>query len=100
MTHDVAGLAVCESCGREEEARGRALGSALLTFVGVGYLLALSVGYVVFHARPFVGGLAAVLAIGLGRTLQLFAEPAVVTRRPREPDGVGAGEVDGRSGRQ
>jgi len=54
----------------------------MLAFVGVGYLATLAIGILVFRARPFVGGLAAVVAIALGRVLQLFVRPRIVIRRP------------------
>lgn len=85
LTYDVDGSAACEPCAAREDERSRALGSALLAFVGVGYLAALALGYVVFRARPFVGGLAAVVAIALGRALQLYVPLRSVTRRPSAP---------------
>jgi hypothetical protein len=51
-------------------------------FVGVAYLATLAVAYLVFRARPFVGGLAAVVAITLGRALQIVLHIPNVTRRP------------------
>ncbi|MBX3196862.1 MAG: hypothetical protein KF894_01795 [Labilithrix sp.] len=85
LTHEVDGAAACAECGPREDDRSRALGSALITFVGVGYLAALAIGYLVFRARPFVGGLAAVVAIALGRALQLYVRPPVVARRAPAP---------------
>ncbi|MBX3205767.1 MAG: hypothetical protein KF764_11910 [Labilithrix sp.] len=85
LAFDIDGRAACAACGPHEEDRSAALGSALLTFVGVGYLAALAIGYLVFRARPFVGGLAAVVAIALGRALQLYLRPPIVTRRPSAP---------------
>lgn len=85
LAYDVDGSAACASCGPREDDRSRALGSALLTFVSVGYLAALAVGYLVFRARPFVGGLAAVVAIALGRALQMYVRPPIVTRRQPAP---------------
>jgi hypothetical protein len=78
---DVDGKPACEACGAAADERSRALGSALLTFVGVGYLATLAIGYLLFRARPFVGGLAAVVAIALGRALQMYLRPQVVSRR-------------------
>lgn len=78
---DVDGRAACEACGAASDERSRALGSALLAFVAVGYLAALAIGYLVFRGRPFVGGLAAVVAIALGRALQIYLRPPIVTRR-------------------
>lgn len=82
LAYDVDGNVACESCAALEDDRGRALGSALLAFVAVGYLATLAIGIVVFRARPFVGGLAAVVAIALGRALQMFVRMPTVTRRP------------------
>ncbi len=71
----------CESCGRKHEGDARELGSGLLAFVGVGYLATLAIGIVLFKARPFVGGLAAIVAIGLGRAMQLLVHAPAVSRR-------------------
>lgn len=79
--YDVDGRACCEACGRDEEDRSRSIGSALLAFVGVGYLATLAICVVVFHARPFVGGVAAIAAIALGRVLQIVLKPPIVSRR-------------------
>jgi hypothetical protein len=79
--YDVDGCVCCEACGRAEEERSRSVGSALLGFVGVGYLLALALGLLVFHAKPYIGGIAAVAAIVLGRVLQIVFRPSTVTRR-------------------
>lgn len=79
--YDVDGRACCETCGRAEEERGRSLGSALLAVVGFGYLATLAVSYLVFHAQPFVGGIAAIAAIALGRAAQVYLRPPAVTRR-------------------
>ena len=78
---ELDGAPCCERCGRAREADSNGLGSGLLALVGVGYLATLSLGIVVFKARPFVGGLAAVVAIALGRAMQLLVKPAVVSRR-------------------
>lgn len=83
LVYDVNGQPACDDCGASEDDRGRALGAALLAVVSVGYLATLAIGYLVFRARPFVGGLAAVIAIVLGRALQIFLRPPVVTRRER-----------------
>jgi hypothetical protein len=81
LAYDVDGRVACAKCGAIEDERSRSLGSALVALVSVGYLAALAIGYLVFKARPFVGGLAAVVAIALGRTLQLYLRPPIVTRR-------------------
>jgi hypothetical protein len=71
IAFDVDGKASCEACGVAAEERARALGTGLLALVGVGYLATLAIGVALFHARPFIGGIAALVAIGLGRVLQL-----------------------------
>ena len=80
-TYELDGARCCERCGLEKAAQNDALSSGLLALIGVGYLFMLAVGIVVFKARPFVGGLAAIFAIGLGRAMQLFVKTPVVTRR-------------------
>jgi len=82
LPYDVDGAVACEACAALVDDRGRALGSAMLAFVAVGYLATLAIGYLVFRARPFVGGLAAVVAIALGRLLQVYVRAPTVTRRP------------------
>jgi hypothetical protein len=79
--YEIDGQPCCAACGHAEDEQTRAVGSALLAFVGVGYLAALAIGVVVFSARPFVGGLAAIVAIALGRTLQVVIQPKAVVRR-------------------
>jgi len=71
----------CERCGRLREAEAAELSSGLLAFVAVGYLATAAVGVLVFKAQPFVGGLAALVAIGLGRALELLVHSPSVTRR-------------------
>lgn len=90
LTYEVDGDLACNECGAMEDDRSRSLGSALLALVAVGYLATLAVGFLVFRARPFVGGLAAVVAIALGRALQLFLQVPIVTRRI--PDEIGRGK--------
>jgi hypothetical protein len=85
LPYEVDGSEACETCGVAEDDRSRALGSALLAFVGAGYLATLALGYIFFRARPFVGGLAAVVAIALGRMLQVYLRPPIVTRRASAP---------------
>jgi hypothetical protein len=79
--YDVDSDVCCERCGRDAEDRSRAIGLALLGFVGVGYLASLAVAVLVFHTRPFIGGIAAIAAIGSGRVLQMVLRPPVVSRR-------------------
>lgn len=81
MTYEVDGRAACRDCGAVEEERSLALGAAVFAFVGCGYLATLAIGFLVFRARPFIGGLAAVAALGLGRVLQGFVRLPQVSRR-------------------
>lgn len=83
IAYDVNGHPTCEACGRTEEERGKSLGSTLLVLTGLGYLVTLAIGVKAFHARPFVGGIAAIAAIALGRILQLVFRPPAVSRRLR-----------------
>ncbi len=83
IAYDVNDEPTCERCGRQEEDRGKSLGSTLLVLTGLGYLVVLAIGVKAFHARPFVGGIAAIAAIALGRALQLALKPPVVIRRLR-----------------
>jgi hypothetical protein len=80
-TYELDGAAYCERCGRAHEDESHALSSGLLALVAVGYLATLAIGIVVFKARPFVGGLAAVVAIALGRAMQLLVKAPAVRRR-------------------
>jgi hypothetical protein len=72
LTYEIDGNSVCTECGEAEQDRGRGFGTAILGIVSVGYLATLAIGYLVFKAKPFVGGLAAVVAIVLGRALQML----------------------------
>jgi hypothetical protein len=83
--YDVDDRMACEPCGVAEGDRGRELGSAIIGFVGVGYLATLALGYVFFRGRPFVGGFAAVVAVALGRVLQTYLRPPLVSRRVSPP---------------
>ncbi len=80
-TYHLDGASCCERCGRTKEDDGNALSSGLLASIGVGYLATLAIGVVIWHARPFVGGLAAIVAIALGRIMQLVVKTPLVTRR-------------------
>ena len=80
-TFEVNAALCCEACGHRHEDDARELASGLLALVGVGYLATLAAGIVVFKGRPFVGGLAAVVAIGLGRALQVLVRSPAVSRR-------------------
>lgn len=81
LEYDVNGRAACATCGRLEDDRSRALGSALIATVSAGYLAALALAYLVFRGRPFVGGLAAMIALIAGRLLYAYLRPPIVTRR-------------------
>ena len=89
-TYDVDGAPCCERCGRTRQEENEALSSGLLGLVGVGYLATLAIGIVVFKARPFVGGLAAIVAIALGRAMQILVKGHNVTRRLAPPARVDA----------
>ena len=80
-TFERDGSLCCERCGRTAEKDQNELSSGLLALVAVGYLATLVVGTTVLRAKPIVGGLAAVVAIALGRTLQLIVKGPVVARR-------------------
>jgi hypothetical protein len=85
-TYDLDGAPCCERCGITKEEDSQALSAGLLTTIAAGYLATLAIGIVLFKARPFIGGLAAVVAIGLGRAMQLMMKPPSVTRRaPASP---------------
>jgi hypothetical protein len=82
-SYDLDGAPCCERCGRQREEDSDALSSGLLTLVGVGYLATLAIGIVIWRGRPFVGGLAAIVAIGLGRAMQLLVKAPVPSPRIR-----------------
>ena len=50
--------------------------------MGAGYLGALAVGFLIFHARPLIGGIAAIVAIALGRALTVLVKRPALQRRP------------------
>lgn len=79
---ELDGKAACDACAREAEAKSRDLGVGILACVGAGYLGALAIGFLVFHARPLIGGLAAIVAIALGRALTVLVKKPVLNRRP------------------
>jgi hypothetical protein len=81
LAWEVDGKPACAECGSREDDRSRSLGATMLALVGVGYLATLAIGYLLFKARPYVGGIAAVVAIMLGRLLQMYLRVPVVTRR-------------------
>jgi hypothetical protein len=96
-TYELGGTPCCERCGRTKEDDRNDLSSGLLALIGVGYLATLAVGIVVFKPRPFVGGLAAIVAIGLGRALQMLVKGPDVSRRlaPASPASPAAANVPG-----
>lgn len=65
----------------DDEARG----TVVIALVATVYLATLAIGLVVFRAKPFVGGLAAVVAIVVGRALQVWLGPGTGRDGPREP---------------
>ncbi len=75
------GSPCCERCGRMKERERNDLTSGLLALVAVGYLATLALTVVLLKARPITGGLAAVVAIALGRALQLVVHSPTVSRR-------------------
>ncbi len=75
------GSLCCERCGRLQDAERNDLSSGLLALVAVGYLATLAIGSVLLKAKPVVGGLAAVVAIALGRALQILVQTPAVSRR-------------------
>lgn len=83
-TFELEGRVFCAVCGEKEEGRHHELGSLLLGVVAVGYLAALAVGAVVFRGGPVAGGIAAIVAIALGRVLQLLlrTRPAAAVTEP------------------
>ncbi len=80
LVYEIDGSPACEACGTRADERSRVLGSALLVFVAVAHLATLAVAYLVFRARPFVGGFAAVVALVAGRALQSFLRLPSVAR--------------------
>lgn len=83
----IDGQPACATCGDEADERVRSLGSLTFALVCVVYLGALALGFVAFRGRPFVGGVAAVLAIALGRALQLALRlPTVTLLAPAEAE--------------
>lgn len=84
VAYDVDGDPACDACGRAEDARSRSLGTAMLALGAVGYLGALALGVALFKPRPFIGGVAALVAIAAGRALTfVFKLPTVVPRLKR-----------------
>lgn len=81
LSWEVDGKPTCAECGAREDDRSRSIGATMLALVGVGYLATVAIGYLLFKARPYVGGIAAVVAIMLGRLLQMYLPVPVVRRR-------------------
>jgi hypothetical protein len=81
-TYEVDGHAACDGCGRKEMETSKGIATALFACVGVGYLATIAIAVSLSPPRPYHGGLAAVVAIALGRGLQLWLKPRTVTPRP------------------
>lgn len=79
---ELDGRAACDACAHDAEAKSRDLGVGILACVGAGYLGALAVGFLIFHARPLIGGIAAIVAIALGRALTVLVKRPALQRRP------------------
>lgn len=92
LGYEVDGRTACERCAIAMTERTRAWGPSLLALIVLGYLVTLAVGYVVFRGRPVVGGIAAIVAITLGRGLQILVPLSTVKRLPREAVHVDASE--------
>lgn len=83
ITYAIDGRDACDACGQQHGERSRVLGGTLIVLVAAGYLATFAGGYLIFHARPFVGALAAVTAVVLSRTLQMNVHlPAVIRATP------------------
>lgn len=78
---EIDGHVACAECGKREMAASRGTATALFACVGVGYLATLAIAVSLWPPRPYHGGLAAVVAILLGRALQVWLRPRSVTRR-------------------
>lgn len=83
-TWDVDGHAACDACGKKEIATSRGITTALFACTGVGYLATIALLVSIWSPRPYHGGIAAVVAILLGRILQFWLRPRMVM--PREHD--------------
>jgi hypothetical protein len=81
-TYDIDGHAACAECGCREAETSRSIATALFACVGVGYLTTLAIAVSLSPPRPWHGGIAAVVALLLGRALQFWLKPRTVTRRP------------------
>jgi hypothetical protein len=81
LAWEVDGSAVCDACGVAAELRSGSAGSTVLGLVGLVYLATLALSWLVFRARPYVGGLAAIAALVAGRALQAYLGPGAVARR-------------------
>ena len=81
-TFEIDGHAACDGCGKRELETSRGIATALFACVGVGYLATIAIAISISPPRPYHGGLAAVVAILLGRTLQFWLKPRTVTPRP------------------
>lgn len=77
-TKTVDGKPACADCAAAASERHVAVREAILVIVSVGYLAALAAGVVVLKGRPIVGGLAAVIALIVGRGLQVYLRAPVI----------------------
>ena len=85
-TWDVDGHAACDACGKKEIATSRGITTALFACTGVGYLATIALLVSVWSPRPYHGGIAAIVAILLGRILQFWLRPRMVM--PRQTAGA------------
>ena len=80
-TWEVEGHVACDACGKKEVATSRGIATALFACVAVGYLATIVIMVSIFPPRAWHGGIAAVVAILLGRVLQFWLRPRLVTAR-------------------
>jgi len=78
---DVDGRSSCDACGSAVERSSSQLASGLLLVVGVVYLATLAGLVYLFKAQPFVGGLAVIVTIAVGRGLEVLVKRPLVTRK-------------------
>ena len=82
-TFEVDGHAACDACGKKEMETSHGIATALFACVGVGYLATIALLVSIWPPRAYHGGIAAVVAILLGRVLQFWLRPRMVM--PRQP---------------
>lgn len=83
--YDVDGAPACEPCGRAEDARSRALGTAAIALTAIAYLGTVALSVAFFKPRPIVGGVAALVTILTGRGLASLITLPAVTPKPSRP---------------